>query len=132
LFASASAGRVPSQEGHRVRHSRLSSSGPSGQGAIDPSNAHICYRNRAAKTPSGYPCSCRRNTDRNSPTNTVVCKGFSEGLPPIRPRPSKPVPNGIVRDAKYPNMYRLRLPDGSLSDMVNLTRAKDALAAFSE
>jgi hypothetical protein len=25
-------------------------------------------------------------------------------------------------------MYRLRLPDGSLSDMINLTRAKDALA----
>jgi hypothetical protein len=25
-------------------------------------------------------------------------------------------------------MYRLRLPDGSLTDMVNLTRAKDALA----
>jgi len=25
-------------------------------------------------------------------------------------------------------MYRLRLPDGSLSDIVNLTRAKDALA----
>jgi hypothetical protein len=25
-------------------------------------------------------------------------------------------------------MYRLRLPDGSLSDMVNLTRARDALA----
>jgi hypothetical protein len=24
-------------------------------------------------------------------------------------------------------MYRLKLPDGSLSDMVNLTRAKDAL-----
>ena len=40
---------------------------------------------------------------------------------------SKPLPKGIVRDAKYPNMYRLKLPDGSLSDMVNLTRAKDAL-----
>jgi hypothetical protein len=40
---------------------------------------------------------------------------------------SKPLPKGIVRDAKYPNMYRLRLPDGTLSDMVNLRRAKDAL-----
>jgi hypothetical protein len=27
-------------------------------------------------------------------------------------------------------MYRLRLPDGTLSDMVNLTRAKDALRAL--
>jgi hypothetical protein len=36
---------------------------------------------------------------------------------------------GIVPDERYPGMYRLRLPDGSLSDVVNLTRAKDALAA---
>jgi hypothetical protein len=27
-------------------------------------------------------------------------------------------------------MYRVRLPGGELSDMVNLTRAKDALAAL--
>jgi hypothetical protein len=37
------------------------------------------------------------------------------------------LPEGIVPDAKWPGMYRLRLPDGSLSVMVNLTRAKDAL-----
>jgi hypothetical protein len=29
-------------------------------------------------------------------------------------------------------MYRLRLPGGSLSDMVNLTRAIDALLALEE
>jgi hypothetical protein len=40
------------------------------------------------------------------------------------------LPKGIVRDARYPNMYRLRLPDGTLSDTVNLTRAKDALRAL--
>jgi hypothetical protein len=34
----------------------------------------------------------------------------------------------IVPDAKWPAMFRLRLPDGSLSDIMNLTRAKDALA----
>jgi hypothetical protein len=37
-------------------------------------------------------------------------------------------PHILVPDAKWPGMYRLRLPNGSLSDMVNLTRAKDALA----
>jgi hypothetical protein len=42
-------------------------------------------------------------------------------------RASKPLPKGIVADAKYPGMYRLVLPDGTLTDMVNLTRAKDAL-----
>lgn len=36
--------------------------------------------------------------------------------------------NGIevVQDAKYPSMWRVRRADGSLSDMVNLARAKDA------
>jgi hypothetical protein len=35
----------------------------------------------------------------------------------------------IVLDAKWPSMYRIRLPNGGLSDMLNLTRAKDALAS---
>jgi hypothetical protein len=34
----------------------------------------------------------------------------------------------IVSDAKWADMYRLRRSDGTLSDMVNLPRAKDALA----
>ena len=34
-------------------------------------------------------------------------------------------------DAKWPGMWRVRWPDG-LSDMVNLTRAKDAIACFLE
>jgi hypothetical protein len=34
----------------------------------------------------------------------------------------------IVPDPKSPGMYWVRRPDGSLSDMANLTRAKDALA----
>ena len=32
----------------------------------------------------------------------------------------------IVLDRKYPEMWRVRYPDGYLSDMVNKTRAKDA------
>jgi hypothetical protein len=42
------------------------------------------------------------------------------------------LPSNIVPDEKWPGMYRVRRPDGSLSDMVNLTRAKDALAAMEE
>jgi len=34
----------------------------------------------------------------------------------------------IVADEHWPGMYRVRLSDGSLSDMTNLTRARDALA----
>jgi hypothetical protein len=32
----------------------------------------------------------------------------------------------VEPDAKHPSMWRIRYPDGQLSDMVNLTRAKDA------
>jgi hypothetical protein len=40
-------------------------------------------------------------------------------------------PLAIVEpDAKYPFLYRIRYPDGHLSDMVNLTRAKDAACWF--
>jgi len=33
----------------------------------------------------------------------------------------------IVPDSRWPNMFRIRRPDGTLTDMVSLTRAKDAL-----
>ena len=32
----------------------------------------------------------------------------------------------IEPDTDWPNLYRVRLPDGHLTDMVNLMRAKDA------
>jgi hypothetical protein len=34
----------------------------------------------------------------------------------------------IVPDSQWAGMYRIRRPDGTLSDMVNLARAKEALA----
>jgi hypothetical protein len=34
----------------------------------------------------------------------------------------------IVPDPKWPKMFRVEFPEGVLSDMVNLTRAKDAAA----
>lgn len=42
-------------------------------------------------------------------------------------------PNTIIKDAVYPNMYRLEWKDKVLSeDMYNLTRAKDILKNYSE
>jgi|SRR5690242_18241960 hypothetical protein len=35
----------------------------------------------------------------------------------------------VVADCKWPGMWRVRMRDGRLSDMVNLTRAKDAAVA---
>jgi hypothetical protein len=34
--------------------------------------------------------------------------------------------SAIEPDAEWPGMWRVRLPDGRLSDMANRTRAKDA------
>ena len=36
----------------------------------------------------------------------------------------------ITPDATWPNMWRVKLPNGLLSDMVNLTRARDAAASL--
>src|SRR5215475_2001459 len=44
-------------------------------------------------------------------------------------------PNPLVTiepDSKYSGMYRIRFPDGGLSDMANLTRAKDAASSHCE
>jgi hypothetical protein len=38
----------------------------------------------------------------------------------------------VVPDAAHPGMWRVRWPHGRLSDMSNLTRAKDAVACFVE
>jgi hypothetical protein len=39
---------------------------------------------------------------------------------------------GIVSDARWPGIYGLKRADGSLSDMVNLARARDALASLED
>jgi hypothetical protein len=48
-------------------------------------------------------------------------------MPSMKQRQPKVVP-----DAARPGMWRVRWPDGRLSDMTNLTRAKDAVACFIE
>jgi hypothetical protein len=45
-------------------------------------------------------------------------------------KPAAAVYVAIVPDERFPGTYRLKRTDGTLSDMVNLTRAKDALAAI--
>jgi hypothetical protein len=61
--------------------------------------------------------------------------GMSEGQKPksvtLTRRPPKLDPR-IVPDEHWPGMYRIRRADGSLSDMANLTRCRDALCSFDE
>jgi hypothetical protein len=46
--------------------------------------------------------------------------------------PSAGKASRIIADAVYPNMYRVTLPDGSLSDIVNYARAIDACPDLAE
>jgi hypothetical protein len=46
----------------------------------------------------------------------------------VRPQSGRAL--AIERDATWPSMWRIKLPNGRLSDMVNLTRAKDAAVAL--
>jgi hypothetical protein len=46
----------------------------------------------------------------------------------MKTRHTEPV---IERDATWPKMFRIRLADGSLTDMVNRSRAKEVLANIS-
>jgi hypothetical protein len=75
------------------------------------------------------------------PAGALLSVSGTDSLPAFLPkrretlrasRALEQLPPGIVRDERYRNMYRVVLPDGSLSDMVNLTRAKDALAAIGD
>jgi hypothetical protein len=89
---------------------------------------------------------CRKAFNRANPEANIAEKhpsGAATGAPGAilsvtsaqRPDPerkaischAKDLPSGIVADAAYPGMFRVIRPDGSRSDMVNLTRAKDAL-----
>jgi len=38
----------------------------------------------------------------------------------------------LLQDKTYPSMWRVKWPDGEVSDMVNKTRAKDAIRCFEE
>lgn len=40
--------------------------------------------------------------------------------------------NKLVQDQKYPTMWRVHWHDGVVSDIVNLTRAKDAIRRYEE
>jgi len=123
---------------------------PAGNGATCPACGSQFRPQRSTARFCGPRCrvAAKRSRDRGTPligaaTRPSVARGavlsvtapvgMSEGQKTqsvtLRRKPLKLDPR-IVPDPKWPAMFRLRLPDGSLSDKVNLTRAKDALAAL--
>src|SRR5512133_1909621 len=76
------------------------------------------YRARAAVT----------GATPRSATNDAVKAPPPAVVPPVTLR----IPPGVVPDPIYQGMFRVRLPGGGLSTMVNLTRARDALRILYE
>jgi hypothetical protein len=70
-------------------------------------------------------------SDRRSITGRDRLTWRKDGARLLLYHGSDPNPLAAVEpDAKYPFLSRVRYPDGQLSDMVNLTRAKDAACWF--
>jgi hypothetical protein len=83
-------------------------------------NRKQCHANSTADSASGAAKSSRNGasfpSERSEPINAPTAKkplSVTRGY-------------AIVPDAKWPGMYRIRRPDGSLTDLLSLTRARDA------
>src|SRR5215471_10133633 len=84
------------------------------------------------------PATARRHAHFCSPAHRAAHhrSSIADRLPRVRfltgagrDNPAAMAPYvAIVPDTAFPGMYRLKRTDGTFSDMVNLTRAKDALA----
>ena len=60
------------------------------------------------------------------PSNRLHWRSIPEGTHTLHLDRRAAAIVSVVPDQAYSGMWRVRLPDGSLTDMVNLTRAKDA------
>jgi hypothetical protein len=83
------------------------------------------------------PATARRHARFCSPAHRAAYHRLSTAagmarvrfpVAPTRDKAASPAYIAIVADNRFPGMYRLKRSDGSPSDMVNLTRARDALA----
>jgi len=83
------------------------------------------------------PATARRHARFCSPAHRAayhrssIATGMARVRFPVAPTRGQAAPPAyiaIVADNRFPGMYRLKRTDGSFSDMVNLTRARDALA----
>jgi hypothetical protein len=110
---------------------------------ISVATCRCCGRSFQPRRSTARFCSdaCRKRASRGAPTLPEKAAGAllsvtgtvgtyaSLGSENVTLR-RKSLDPRIVPDPKWPNMYRVRRPDGLLSDMVSLTRAKDALQAW--
>jgi hypothetical protein len=110
-------------------------------GLFTPRRATARYCGTACRVAAHRGTDCNANSAAESAREAAPASQNGSEVHPTRsgpittPAATKPlsVTRGyaIVPDAKWPGMYRIRRPDGSLSDIANLTRAKDALTGAS-
>jgi hypothetical protein len=66
-------------------------------------------------------------------TMREIVEAVRQAIPDASSKPPGAVlSHTVVPDPEWPKMYRVRRPDGSLTDMVNLIRAGDAARALAE
>jgi hypothetical protein len=113
------------------------SGGQSGGGYRDSQNAADDQSNaHSTRVPAGVQSTGPVNlVGRRNPWDGKLPRELAQTILEAeagRPR-KQPVRADIVPDERYPGMWRVGMPDGSLSDMLNLTRAQDlALAVVDE
>src|SRR5262249_43235391 len=105
-----------------------------GQRCIGDAICHQCGK--------PLPATARRHARFCSPAHRAAYhrSSIADRLPRVRfltgagrDNPAAMAPYvAIVPDTAFPGMYRLKRTDGRLSDMMNLTRARDALRAAQE
>jgi hypothetical protein len=115
---------------------------PSGSGAQRCAQAgereHRISNTMCHQCGEPLPATARRHARFCSPAHRAAHHRLSiaDKLPRVRfltgagrDNPAAMAPYvAIVPDTAFPGMYRLKCTDGLFSDMVNLTRARDALA----
>jgi hypothetical protein len=85
----------------------------------------------AKKAPKVALATTPLSTVTSAPSTIEISRGYEEQKSGRAPLGLTFGGYTVVPDSKWPNMYRVRSPDGTLTDMVNLTRARDAALSFS-
>jgi len=88
---------------------------------IAPREVEVAWA--AEKKQRAYARIAKLKAKKAAATSTVMAVSVATSVTTTR------IPAGIVADERWPGMYRVKLGRGQLSDMLNLTRTKDALAS---
>jgi hypothetical protein len=104
---------------------RIADSGPKTAKLASECQTTFLGTNNAKEVPILHGSGTTAEKTRDPPPVNMIGRYRSPGAPDLDANPH-PLPENVVRDADYPGMYRVRRSDGSLSDMMNLTRAKEA------